>query len=582
MSLTFFLLSSGYCVFTKPMKFTIFHTNDMHGWYDSHPRESNLDGTFPDYENMVNYKKSRKNEDEVVFAFDSGDHTQGTGLSDATDPPGTLPFKLLKLSSIDATTPGNHELYDTTSVVFMKDYVSRELKDRYLCGNTFFKDGDKIVEFGTKYRIIPVPNIGNMLVLGMLYTFEGGSERSYVQPVQEVLEETWLKEVLQTDDIQLVILLIHNSPQHKETTLFRDLIRSNLHDVPLIILGGHSHELINDLETDNELHIESGGFFRYFSMIEFTLTDSAKHNRGAGLNMDNVQVSQLPTSLSSFKKAVGFQEQGTSEWESPQAKEMRILIKDVQKTFKLTEEIGCSPNEFPNQPSHKNSLYRLVVDQIYPKMKSFQPTKGPDTANKRNYIYLINNASQRSSLYKGSITQNDLYSIEPFQNFLCAIRNVSGADWKELQTRKIMKCDFWFDGLSMDHQNDQDLTHLSQSNEEPVEFIPRYLFTNISTRDEDRIDLISTTYDCSRISKVFESFLPGKYKIEHSTIKTRDVYFDYITKYLKCRRNPVKSSVIFSIIAAVGGVALAALLIVVFVCCCRKKKKDYTYVPIND
>lgn len=89
-------------------------------------------------------KSSAASQGKDVFFLNNGDHTEGSGLSDASvytvGAHGVDLFPLISLMPFDALTIGNHDLYDDSTVRAMEDGGFIEgWGGRYLTSNTVNK-----------------------------------------------------------------------------------------------------------------------------------------------------------------------------------------------------------------------------------------------------------------------------------------------------------------------------------------------------------------------------------------------------------------------------------------------------------
>ncbi|KAA6389661.1 MAG: hypothetical protein EZS28_014813 [Streblomastix strix] len=91
------------------------HTNDIHGWINGNRHIPVLDADIADYYNFFKHAKELLT-NHVVHAFDSGDQTQGTGLSDYIKTSGEFIFEKLEQVPFDGFTIGNHEMYNNSCI----------------------------------------------------------------------------------------------------------------------------------------------------------------------------------------------------------------------------------------------------------------------------------------------------------------------------------------------------------------------------------------------------------------------------------------------------------------------------------
>ena len=84
----------------------------VHGWINGHRNNQTYNATLRDLYDFSNYYKTHASSNQLALLFDTGDLTQGTGLSDATDVQGEFIFEMIKELDYDGLVIGNHEVYD--------------------------------------------------------------------------------------------------------------------------------------------------------------------------------------------------------------------------------------------------------------------------------------------------------------------------------------------------------------------------------------------------------------------------------------------------------------------------------------
>ena len=128
---------------------------DAHSWITGH---SHLDSAVPldaGYGEIASAAQHIKalaaKEGRDVFFVNSGDHTEGSGLSDAsmytTGIHGYDLFPLVQMMPFDALTVGNHDLYDDSTIGYMtgaSGFVD-SWKGAYLTSNTVNAATGKVV-----------------------------------------------------------------------------------------------------------------------------------------------------------------------------------------------------------------------------------------------------------------------------------------------------------------------------------------------------------------------------------------------------------------------------------------------------
>ncbi|KAH7826344.1 putative 5' nucleotidase family protein [Monocercomonoides exilis] len=420
------------------LKFIIYHTNDVHGWVNGDKHVPERDALLSDYQNLIEHRKAALTDDEHFFAFDSGDWTQGTGLSDATSIPGEFIFDLAKNMTIDVMTAGNHELYQDACINNIADKVLNELGDRYVTANVIRKKDNK--QIGKSYRTFDIVNFGNVTAFGFIFNFQGGSNNITVTKMEEVLENNkngWVKDALSVQNLRFLVCVAHLPPTPEDgnpdesaliLTKLHDIVKEILgHDLPVLFFGGHDHGTYNRTINDDYL-VESGCFFKKVGQVTFEMPRQYDANTN---KFENLKVNYIETNVKKMQEHLGI---SADKWETETGKAMKAAIKAKYSELNLDKPIGCSPQDFTREYNDKaeNSLYYLLVNKVYPTEK---PLVHADSNN--IVMFTTNSGSLRSPLSKGEFTYDDVISIDPFQNTFTAIRDIPGTFYHKLYNGKV-------------------------------------------------------------------------------------------------------------------------------------------------
>ena len=153
-------------------------------------------------------------EGKDVFFLNNGDHTEGSGLSDASmytsGVHGLDLFPLISLMPFDALTVGNHDLYDDSTVALMEGSGFIDgWGGRYLTSNTV--NSTTGVEIGGRYTVLVGPNSGvKVLALGFLYHQTDNCGSVVVKDPADVVREDWFVSALAGNaDVDAIVVLSH-------------------------------------------------------------------------------------------------------------------------------------------------------------------------------------------------------------------------------------------------------------------------------------------------------------------------------------------------------------------------------------
>jgi len=200
------------CVSPPPQPLASFNAinlviiTDAHSWISGHSHPDNnptLDAGYGDiasaYTHLLNRAKSQNKD---VFFLNNGDHTEGSGLSDASvytvGIHGYDLFPLIQMMPFDALTVGNHDLYDDSTIEYMSGASGfiDSWEGNYLTSNTVNATTGETV--GEKYTILTGPVSGvSVLVFGFLYHMTDCCDSVVVEDPIDTVGEQWFEDALQ-------------------------------------------------------------------------------------------------------------------------------------------------------------------------------------------------------------------------------------------------------------------------------------------------------------------------------------------------------------------------------------------------
>ncbi|KAH7830115.1 putative 5' nucleotidase family protein [Monocercomonoides exilis] len=579
--------------------FTVFHTNDVHGWANGKPHEKYFDGSLADYENLIWHSKNKANSTHIVLSFDSGDWTVGTGLSDGTPIPGSFMFELAFNMSLDAWSMGTHEFYSENTVRFINQNVTKLLGERYLAGNTKMKNTSAPI--ANTHIIKDFPGFGKVAIFSFMYTWKPPTDVAFITDMKIALTESHYVDTIQNKEVKFAIVLAHLDPGFEEATQIIDDIHSKRPDVPVLYLGANTHfENVTHKGNGKQLRIQSGGFFYQIGKIDFDLIPS-KDADEAQFSIANEKVVFIPTNVAEMKKAAGFAEHSNSspqssqkeglaaysedEWETENGKKMREATRAQVSQLGLDDVMGCSPQtyyKFQNA-SLNESLYNLLLNTVYPSINPY-PRSLDKKEDRMTYeqwlewnrtngetspaeqapkctitVYASNYATQRTSMFEGSVSMDDVISIDPFNYKLCSFRDlkhshlqmmfnsdIESANSAECEEEDILcqnnsphKHSFSSSGITRspsDSHHSSGLFQQFRHSNDILPFVDRMNYSRFIHTDVCEYDIISSTYDCKRMQDILNKILPSQYfYLTHPSQKrTREVWLEYMRSYMQC------------------------------------------------
>lgn len=382
-------------------EFIIFHTSDVHGAIAAHPDPTSKDeprpliGGYAVLKNLMNsYRVDPANADSRILYIDSGDFFQGTPIVDRTK--GAVMIDYLTRLRAAAVTIGNHE-FDYSYPSLVEQMGKRDFP--VVCCNVFEKSSGRLVPFAVPYLVFS--HQGKKIgVIGI--DSPETATISFEKNVKDVIFADPLPLVpplvkkLRSAGVDFVILLSHLG--------FDGDIKfaAQVSGIDLI-LGGHSHTLRKEpyfAEPFNTAIIHSGSSCEHTSVIRINIPDAASAT---------IQLTSVPLYLD----AIG---------EDP---EMKALEESYLKDLKaeMQKVIGES----------MVGLYRGVSGGDSPEgsliADAMRKASGADFA-------FINFGGVRQPLQKGKITVEDVFLVQPFDNFIEVIE-MSGFQLRDLIERSL-------------------------------------------------------------------------------------------------------------------------------------------------
>jgi 5'-nucleotidase/UDP-sugar diphosphatase len=261
----------------------IFHVNDMHAKIDNSAKIAWY---------VAQEKKTNTNTD--VFFFNAGDNFSGNPVVDQFEPKGEPVRQLLNRMGFSAMTLGNHEF----------DYGQEILKNLIekatfpvLCANIKVKEGS--FSQTRPFTILKTRQGIKIAVLGLIEVSKDTGIPSthpqnleglaFLDPIETALKYRYLKK-----EANVFIALTHLGYETDEK-LAREMGELD------VIVGGHSHTLVKDLqETNSVLIAQAGGNAKYLGRIEILLENGRVIKKSGKV----IDVSSIENEIPELKKMI--------------------------------------------------------------------------------------------------------------------------------------------------------------------------------------------------------------------------------------------------------------------------------------
>ena len=398
----------------KVGKLNFLHTTDVHGWFGSHLTQNDYDGDWGDYISFISkFRENKLHNEQDLLLIDTGDKTDGNGLSDSSNPIGFNSSRIFNELDLDLLTLGNHELYRPmgTALEYYNTSLSSKFKDKYVASNVEFVDDDgNLVPFGNKYVFLKTKNTKTkILAFSFLFNFSANNPRAKVTPaLEEIQNKDWFQEVLlkyPEDSIDMLLIFGHlpiTDNENKEINKLHKILREHYPNIVIQYFGGHSH--IRDfvsLDTKST-GIQSG---RFAETVGFLSIDDI-HSDGPRFFRKYIDFNKR-----SFAHHAGLSD--PSELETEKGVNVSKIIRKLRLELNLDQTYGYVPKTyyFSARPvDSEDNIYNLLKTKILPRLYSsiYDPNVG-------RYI-MINSGSVRYDLSKGPFTRDTEFIVLPFEN----------------------------------------------------------------------------------------------------------------------------------------------------------------------
>ncbi len=248
---------------------TILHTNDTHSQIDASKDKQNPSETIGGLVARANFVDSVRKNNKDVLLLDAGDFLQGSAYFNFFH--GRLEIQAINLLKYDAITLGNHEFDNGTDSLAM---LLEQLKVPAICSNY------NITHPILKKHILPYlvferagMRIG-IIGLGVdpegLISARNFQGITYQEPIH--LANFYADKLKSEYNCNIIICLSHLGDENP--SINDNIIAEKSKNIDIII-GGHSHKMIDRLEVKNlngekVLITQAGSFGKYIGEIKLS------------------------------------------------------------------------------------------------------------------------------------------------------------------------------------------------------------------------------------------------------------------------------------------------------------------------
>lgn len=397
--LTFFFFSLVFSA--SAAEFILFHTSDVHGAINAHPDPvaktdpRPLMGGYAVLQNLIDsYKSNPENADARIMYFDSGDFFQGTPIVDRTK--GAVMIDMLNRLRVAAVTIGNHE-FDYSYPNLVEQMEKRDFP--VVCCNVFEKANGRLLRFAQPYTVFSHKNrkIG---VIGVdtpetaTISFEKNVKDVVFADPTPILPPLIKK--LRKGGADFIILLSHLGFDADVK------LAAQVEGIDLI-LGGHTHALKKEItwaEPFNTAIVHSGSSCEHASVVRINLDDPAR---------PTIKLNSTPLYLEKIGENARIK-----EIEDSYLKDLKIEMQKVIGETRVGLYRGVSGGDSPEGS--------IIADAM-------RKYSGADFA-------FINFGGVRQPFQKGKITVEDVFMVQPFDNFIEVVE-MNGFQLRDLIERSL-------------------------------------------------------------------------------------------------------------------------------------------------
>ena len=362
-------------------EFVIFHTSDVHGAIAAHGDPTAKDepkplmGGYAVLKNLINsYRNNPDYTNARQIYLDSGDFFQGTPIVDRTK--GAVMIDMLNRMEAKAVTLGNHE-FDYS----YQNLIEQFKKKRFpvVCCNVFEKATGKLPSFAQPYTVLThqgrkIAIIGVDTTETATISFEKNiKDLIFAEPAPLVKP---IIETLRKSGVHFIILLSHLG-------FDADIkFAAQVEGIDLI-LGGHTHSLKKEIEFYGPFNtpiIHSGSSCEHTSVVHIDLK-----------NPNEPILKLVSTPL--YVDKIGY-DADIKAVEDEYLRDLKAEMAEIIGETKVGLYRGISGGDSPEGS--------LIADAM-------RKYSGADFA-------FINFGGVRQPFYKGNITIEDVFMVQPFNN----------------------------------------------------------------------------------------------------------------------------------------------------------------------
>jgi len=231
----------------QKIKLVILHTNDTHSQVEPTDKSSLKTSDMGGYARRMGVISRIREQEKNVLLVDAGDYSQGTPYFNFLH--GRIEIDAMNRMKYDAGTPGNHEFdngIDTLAVV-LKNASFPMISSNYNLEKTnlfhVIKPYIVLVKAGLRIGIMALDVNPESLIFEKNY-----KGIVYQDPIEKANEVSTLLKKKEKCDVIICLSHLGGDSTKNEVNDFEIAHKTRFVDV---IIGGHSHSMITDVEVKN-------------------------------------------------------------------------------------------------------------------------------------------------------------------------------------------------------------------------------------------------------------------------------------------------------------------------------------------
>ncbi|KAL4913047.1 Metallo-dependent phosphatase-like protein [Aspergillus aurantiobrunneus] len=418
-------------------KVNFVHTTDSHGRLDGH---ANVPSWGGDWGTLARVD---------LLLVDSGDFHDGGGLSDSTDPKGSVSDSIFQNVDYDLVTVGNHGVRSMEEALNVHFNMSRVFGGRFLTSNVDVRVNGALEPMGYRYRAFQTVNGLRIVAFGVTISVSlRDMDNTEIYSAEWVFNQPWFAQAMK-EEADIYVLVGHaftyspcvDPKKDNPLVCLRDRIRKAT-DKPIQVFGGHAHHR-NFTCYDETSGIKSG---KYGDTVGWVALNEVPSTCSSGESNYPLDRRYLDWNRVSFAyHTVGLEEDNISvpaAFDMPLGRKVSDDITKGEHLLNLTYYLGCAKEDYCfncKKIGEDGNIYEVLKDAMADVVVQ-QERKHVSR------VVIANDGTIRDNIYQGPFTLGDAYAVVPFPNTFLYLVNMRCRDFKAMKSKLQVKSPVSFSG----------------------------------------------------------------------------------------------------------------------------------------